>query len=137
MMLPLGKGETHIQGSRYQEAPLGYSVALYASKKRIPLIAIYTDMDHHSGSIAATFDLFRNEESPVDRDCFKINESTVYMFDIRDWVTRPGSFLFPDGSIKKETWGKGKQIKNWLNVLDAIRGNRTKEQVMNEVSNLE
>ncbi len=79
MMLPLGEkgAETHIQGSLYEETPLGYAIALYTSKKEIPIITIYTDMDHHSGLIAATYDYFKNEESDLRRDCFQINNSKV------------------------------------------------------------
>jgi CheY-like chemotaxis protein len=144
MMFPLGEGPTK---DTYSEAPLGYALALYASRPHIavPRIAMITDCNHHSNAISATFDDFQiyqsegcnpperrvKDESEGSRPLFKINDSYFVMFDEGDLIP---AFMTPEGVVgdwildgKKRTDGLGydvpkgsKQVKNWRRALDSI-----------------
>ncbi len=107
MMFPLGEGPTQ---DTYGEAPLGYALALYASRPHIaiPRIALLSDLNHHSNAVSATFDKlyvngpvkditepylggFRYPDSKESqevlsngRPVFRINSSSFVMFDERD-----------------------------------------------------
>ena len=138
MMFPLGPGIINLtregEYQRHEEQPLGYAMALYAAKQGIPLIGILTDMNHHAGPIAATFDLFRNRDSEHGREEFTINDSKVALFDNRDF---PEMYLMKDGSLTEQaSWrlsdgesalyqreaGAEVTVKNWKGVLGALRG---------------
>jgi CheY-like chemotaxis protein len=78
--------------------PLGYALALFAARPSIavPRIAIYTDGNHHTDAISATFDQFmqytykdfegnhhfhEDESFEGKRPILKVNDSLLVMYD--------------------------------------------------------
>jgi len=90
MMFSYGYGTSRnppINGSKTtEEAALGYAVALYASQCGVKAVVIVTDMSHHAGPVAATFDNFlkKSSFSGDERVAFNVNGTTVVMYDCRD-----------------------------------------------------
>lgn len=101
MMFPLGGGEDMPCRDTYSEQPLGYSLSLIASRLQVPKIAILTDMNHHSGPIAATFDfIFERYGNTFDRrPIFTLNKTDFMMFDSRDI---PRAYLLKNGKVSRE-----------------------------------
>ena len=110
MKFPLGKGPT--SEDNYLPRPLGYSLALFAAKYEVPLIAIVTAQNHHNESIAATFDdFFKREytdislsfrEGPVGaRHVFHVDKSKLVFYDA-------------------DNLGKRNEPKNWKNALERL-----------------
>ncbi len=97
LMFPLG-GQYMPCEDTYSEKPLGYSLALIASRLQVPRMAILTDMNHHSGPIAATFDFMYDHRRT--RPSFTINETQFMIFDDRD-ITR--AFLLKNGKVSRES----------------------------------
>lgn len=101
LMFPMG-GEPYEEVSmgdndkekRSAENALGYAIVLAAAQKKIPYVAVVTDMNHHQNPIAATFDMIGSDKVIRDADTdeltyysrrsFKIDDSKVLFFDIRD-----------------------------------------------------
>lgn len=88
MMFPYGfaKQNAPIRDKNTGEATLGYAVALYASQRGIKAVMIITDMNHHAGPVAATFDDFVKEQTGgrEERVAFNVSGTTVVMYDCRD-----------------------------------------------------
>lgn len=144
MNFPLGTDITTTPDN-YSSRPLGYSLALFAARKHIavPKIAIYTDGNHHSDAISATFDnmySFKREqdEEPTEhvlnrRPVFTINDSKLVIFDMRDV---PRYFILPNGEkgTQRELYDRGISVhdvlekscvtdderKNWKAILDLM-----------------
>ncbi len=93
-----------------EEAALGYAVALYASQRGVKAVAIVTDMSHHTGAVAATFDDFFDRSSNK-RVAFNLSGTTVVMYDCRD--------LEAD---TEEGYGKTKS-KPWINAVKILQEN--------------
>jgi hypothetical protein len=92
MNFPLGGTQAEMTCNDTQsEQPLGYSLALAASRIHIPNFAIVTDLNHHSGPVAATFDFLYDKRfaSTYDstRPVFSIGEMNFMMFDSRDFFS--------------------------------------------------
>ena len=87
MNFPIGKGRVSspLRGDTHTEAPLGYSVILYAATKKVPYAAVVSDTDHHQGPIAATFDI-------LGQVPFQINDTYVEFFDSRS-ITKNRAYL--------------------------------------------
>jgi len=110
LMFPLGGSMFDIiaiddEDQRHEEAPLGFAIVLRAARQGVPYIAVVTDLNHHKGPIAASLDLLyasddREELCKIPetqhRPTFKINNSKVRLFDIRDL---PALSLLKDGRI--------------------------------------
>lgn len=89
MMFSYGCTELNppIRGSKTtEEAALGYAVALYASQRGVKAVMIITDMNHHAGPVAATFDDFVKKQTGrgKERVAFNISGTSVVMYDCRD-----------------------------------------------------
>jgi CheY-like chemotaxis protein len=143
MMFPLGSPGIYNPPTEdnYEERPLGYAVALYASRPHIavPRIALLTDLNHHSNAIGATFDEFVSEANygadPSEfgyqlvgnsRPVFNVNNSRFVMFDKRDVgpaYVMDGK-LVPTNEVYDERGHKRldgvKKVKNWREVLDTL-----------------
>jgi len=78
---------------------LGYSLALVASRLHIPSFAILTDLNHHDGPFAATFD-FMYDKKFRSRPVYTIDSTRFMMFDIGRDLTR--AFLLKNGKISTE-----------------------------------
>jgi|SRR3989344_2524324 len=126
MMFPVGesKGKEGVHFthgfSTSEVAPLGYSLALYASQRGVPYIAIYTDATHHGGPVSATMDLF-------DVPCFKagdlkkkmrltVGSSVLVMYDIRD---SPRHLTLNETGTVVEGYSE-KPLKDWAGILDLL-----------------
>lgn len=83
MMFPTGEKATH-GFDHAQIAPLGYTVALYAARCGVPAVAIVTDMNHHDGPVATTFDVLTLDGFYGKKMAFRVDGATVVMFDVRD-----------------------------------------------------
>jgi CheY-like chemotaxis protein len=141
LMLPLGNGPTP---DKFNPAPLGYAIALYAARVPhcVPLIGMLTDLDHHSNAVSATFDDFYSwprklSEDPKElalyeknfgdnmlcegRPVFRINNSFFVAFDSRD---TPKACIGPDGQLVKWIDGRappgGMPVKNYKFILDLL-----------------
>ncbi|MBT7903667.1 response regulator [Candidatus Woesearchaeota archaeon] len=118
---------------RHEDQPLGYSVVLFAAKQGIAYAAVLTGMNHHTGPISATFDLFYDRDNEHQRQEFTINGTKCIMFDERD---HSSIYTLTDGTLTDQSpyrvsedqrsqyvqEGKHgfKTAKNWKAVLDAL-----------------
>lgn len=118
------------------EQPLGYAVALAAMSRHVPYVAIVTDQDHHSNAVAASFDLFKTEESVITtffkrpdgsdgrfyfgKKIMQFGPTRLVLLDIRD--LRPDLYLTPDGTVTQNyEHAKGyQQIKNLPEALERL-----------------
>lgn len=93
-----------------QEAALGYAVALYASQRGVKAVVIITDMSHHDGPVAATFDDFYagSIRQTGARVAFNLSGTTVVMYDCRD--------------LESKTEG-GYGSKPWINAVKILQEN--------------
>jgi CheY-like chemotaxis protein len=140
LMLPLGDGPSQ---DRFDPAPLGYAIALYAARAPhcVPLIGMLTNLNHHENAVSATFDDFYSwprkvSEAPIElalaemeyrgelergRTVFRINNSYFVAFD--EWMT-PKGCLGPDGKLIKVRGGEAPpgctKVKNFRYVLDLL-----------------
>lgn len=97
--------------------PLGFSLAFYAARSRIavPRIAIYTDTNHHSDGVSATFDtsFYCN---------YSERGSSEEVFVVGGHFTRPlfrlGSSIL--GVFDVDYIGDRGEPKDWKTVLDTI-----------------
>lgn len=125
MMFPVGGSESGVYFThgfdRSEVAPLGYSLALYASQRGVPYIAIYTDATHHGGPVPATMDLF-------DAPCSKsgdqkkkmrltVGGSVLVMYDIRD---SPRKLTLSETGAVVEKYSFDKRVKDWAGILDLL-----------------
>ncbi len=100
MNFPMG-GNEYCSGKikAHDVQPLGYAMMLAAARQKVPYIAILTDCNHHEGPIASTFDmLYGSEGVEPMRHPFKVDESKVMFFDVRD--VNP-SFITPAGKFRE------------------------------------
>lgn len=141
MFFPYGEGSASSEDS-WEELPLGYSISLYAARQGVPRIAILTDCNHHSNSVASTFDAFRGGNfkgerlvqtdvlynTPVTRPVFKINNSYFCMFDERDLPGTKNPVLYDENKNKlvpstralDESSQNHLPVKRWGTVLEAM-----------------
>lgn len=112
MMFPYGSTHPNAPICREkvrEEAALGYAVALYASQRGVKAVAIVTDMSHHAGAVAATFDDFvKKSPDSAERVAFNLSGTTVVMYDCRDLAS-------------EVEFGKGS--KPWINAVKILQEN--------------
>jgi CheY-like chemotaxis protein len=135
LMMPFGGKRGELVGFTYEgedlrhkEQALGYGIAFCAAKIGVPLIGMVTDMNHHAGPVAGTFDmLYAIDDNAVGigeghkRPVFRINNSKLVMFDERDLEDL---YLNKDGSVTSEyKYQTGqKEIKNWQAAYKMLKG---------------
>jgi hypothetical protein len=110
---------------------------LRAVKQGVPYVAIVTDLNHHQGAVAATFDMLHEEDKAYQPfTSFTMNASKIGIFDERGL---PALYLKKDGTFAeltsavlndenarenyvKNEKGNFVQMKNWKAALDTITG---------------
>lgn len=123
------------------EEPLGYPFVLKSVTKNVPRIALYTDMNHHQGPIAETFnslDVPKGYEGQTisrassNKRIFRMNKSLVAFLDIRGihhFAHNPstGEMIFEDEDSegfwksKKRGFELEFQKKNYLALANRMR----------------
>ena len=96
---------------RHQESPLGYSLLFLAAHKGTQNVAVVSNMNHHDGAIAASFDLLYGCVPPnpkLVRPTYQINDTNVMMFDSDDLPR-----------VERD----GMKSKNWKAALDKLYQN--------------
>ena len=111
---------------RNEENPLGYAIVLYAARQNVPLIAVLTDMNHHSGPVAGTFDLFYTDHRK--RPSFRINDSKVMMFDERDLEQL---YMRSNGTLTSKYKYGLETVKNWVAALKELQKDENELQTVN------
>jgi hypothetical protein len=137
LMIPFGGNDYELvnfssigECERHKTNPLGYAIALCAAKLGVPLIGMVTDMNHHAGPIAGTFDLLYalsdqeavgNSKGGWARPVFRINNSKLVMFDERDLETL---YLNMNNTLTSEYQRESGQIrvKNWIAAYESLKG---------------
>lgn len=137
LFFPYGvKGSSH--DDCWDELPLGYAISLYVARRDVPRIAILTDCNHHSNSVASTFDAFRGGDfrgernvqvdslygKPVTRPVFVINNSYFCMFDERDLPGAKDPVRYDENKNRLVPCSEKNVdfpgVKRWGNALDAM-----------------
>jgi CheY-like chemotaxis protein len=126
LMMPLGGADYELVGmnpdyDRQKEKATGFGLMLYAAKIGVPNIAVLTDMNHHSNSYGALFDLlYAKDMRHSARPVFRINDSKVMLFDERD--LHDTLYQQPDGSFSDNYYSGAQCGKNWPRALETLLG---------------
>ena len=136
-------GERSPTRDSYQPRALGFSLALFASRpaNNVERIAIYTDANHHSDAVSATFDSLyvcderrddtldktQQERSVNGRPVFRVNNSNLLIFDERDirsdlYISSQGIKTYQEIRDIGEEVDYNRNVKNWKELLDLLSG---------------
>jgi CheY-like chemotaxis protein len=87
LLMPASAKQQGREGMQHvgRQMPLGIFLALLAAKRDTPLIAVFTDADHHEHPASACFDAF-NPNGETRPSPFVVKKSKMLLSNTRRWI---------------------------------------------------